>query len=55
MASLLYVGKRRVVDRGPHNIHLLALGKGCRGSDGIALMRAAVPADVFKLCRVKQE
>lgn len=28
LASVLYVGKRRVVDRGPHSIPLVALGTG---------------------------
>src|SRR5436853_5166301 len=28
LASILYVGKRKVVDRGPHSIPLVALGTG---------------------------
>jgi Amt family ammonium transporter len=28
LASILYVGKRRIVDRGPHSIPLVALGTG---------------------------
>ncbi len=28
LASVLYVGRRKVVDRGPHSIPLVALGTG---------------------------
>jgi Amt family ammonium transporter len=28
LASVLYVGKRRVLDRGPHSVPLVALGTG---------------------------
>src|SRR6476469_1687285 len=31
LASVLYVGKRRVLDRGPHSIPLIALGAGLLG------------------------
>ena len=35
LASVLFVGKRKFVDKGPHSIPLVALGRGCSGSAGM--------------------
>ena len=41
LASVIFVGKRRVQDRGPHSIPLVALGTGFSGLDGTDSMPAA--------------
>ena len=41
LASILYVGKRRVMDRGRTAFRWLPWAPACCGSDGMASMRAA--------------